>query len=535
MLQPMLRHKVATGAMLAIIAMACVLYLGSLGERPLQDYDEALYAIATHEMVTTGDLATITFRGQPYFEKPPLYFWLATISEKIFGENEFALRLPSALAGIGLVLLVMLLTRELSGSRWAGVLAGAIELTMAPVLVVARDVRLDTLVTFFIVLAAYAFVRALKNPKWFLLFGFAAGLAVLAKSVIALFAFVAAAAFAYWLLEGSVGNRFSFLKQKQFSPSLENGVVPSGASNVPDNIEKGSHSNNHSKYEKWHKAATPFFSAGFWWGIGVFLLVVLPWHIYEIVRFGSAFVQTYVGFNVVERTTHDLLSLGETNFDYVWYLANFGMPWMQALVAATLGMAVFWRQIHSQLRNAAAACLTVVASVIIVCFATATKSSTYLLPLYPFAAVAIALIAFPVLRAWTKTVLGSFGAGLAVCLLLVLGLYGAVYNGFHINPYFALTDELAREEKDVGEILAEKGMNRTLYAYGDPALGSIMYYSHNTQSIALLPDDDQPEPGSFIVLPSGEHQSLSDNFRVASTDAVYLGQHIELLEVLSED
>src|SRR5580700_7303911 len=175
-----------------ILAASAWVALYHLGSAPFQDYDEATYAQVTHEMRASGNLFLLTHDGEAYFEKPPLYFWLADASESIFGENEFAMRLASALSLIALVAAVMLLTYELSESVVAARLAGALLLTIAPVVDTARQVRMDVLTSFFIIFGAYGFARALKDPRWFYLFGVAIGLAVMTKSVVAVFAFVAA-------------------------------------------------------------------------------------------------------------------------------------------------------------------------------------------------------------------------------------------------------------------------------------------------------------------------------------------------------
>jgi len=79
---------------------ACVvfLYFLGLGQMGLIGPDEPRYAQVAREMLRTGDFVTPHLNGQPWFEKPPLYYWMAAASFAAFGVNEWAARLPAALA-----------------------------------------------------------------------------------------------------------------------------------------------------------------------------------------------------------------------------------------------------------------------------------------------------------------------------------------------------------------------------------------------------------------------------------------------------
>ena len=60
--------------------------------------DEGRYAGVAWEMLRSGSHTVPLLDGMPYFHKPPLYYWLAEISFKLFGLNAWAARLPSWLA-----------------------------------------------------------------------------------------------------------------------------------------------------------------------------------------------------------------------------------------------------------------------------------------------------------------------------------------------------------------------------------------------------------------------------------------------------
>src|SRR2546428_13276021 len=83
-------------AVLAVLSYALFFYgLGSIG---LVGPDEPRYAAIAREMVLTGDYITPRLYGMPWFEKPPLMYWLAALAYRLFGFQEAGARFPSALS-----------------------------------------------------------------------------------------------------------------------------------------------------------------------------------------------------------------------------------------------------------------------------------------------------------------------------------------------------------------------------------------------------------------------------------------------------
>jgi len=87
-------------ALALLIVAGLIMGLVRLSAAPLIDSDEATYARVFHESVERGDFLTFTKRGGPWLEKPPLYFWLMAGSAALFGETEFAMRLPAVMLAI---------------------------------------------------------------------------------------------------------------------------------------------------------------------------------------------------------------------------------------------------------------------------------------------------------------------------------------------------------------------------------------------------------------------------------------------------
>lgn len=95
----MLSHRIlnhwATWATFGLIA-----FVPFLGAAPLFDWDEINFAESAREMILTGDYFRVQVNYMPFWEKPPLFFWMQVVCMRIFGINEFAARLPNALIGI---------------------------------------------------------------------------------------------------------------------------------------------------------------------------------------------------------------------------------------------------------------------------------------------------------------------------------------------------------------------------------------------------------------------------------------------------
>jgi 4-amino-4-deoxy-L-arabinose transferase-like glycosyltransferase len=175
-----LHHRLAHYLLLGLVWAA--LALPNLGAASLWDIDEGNNAEAAREMCAADNWAIPTFNFVLRVDKPALLYWLQIAAYNRFGVNEFAARLPSALAA----LLAVLATYEL-GRRMvtpiAGLLAGLI-LASAPAFgVAAHFANPDALLTAFTTLALLCFWWSYEHcgRGWFVTAGICTGLAVLAK------------------------------------------------------------------------------------------------------------------------------------------------------------------------------------------------------------------------------------------------------------------------------------------------------------------------------------------------------------------
>lgn len=132
-----------------------------LGERALWHPDEGRYSEIPREMVETGDYVTPRLNGVKYFEKPALFYWLQAGAIRLFGLNEWALRLWPALFGLVGCLVVYGAGRALYGRR-AGLLAAAVLATSPLYYLLARIVTLDMAVAAFLSAALLCFLLGVR-------------------------------------------------------------------------------------------------------------------------------------------------------------------------------------------------------------------------------------------------------------------------------------------------------------------------------------------------------------------------------------
>ena len=146
-------------------------------------------------MIHTGDWVTLHVNGIRYLEKPPLPYWIAACSLRIFGENTFAIHLPLALTILGLALLGYAWGRRAFSARGgfddrAGFYAALFTLTAAGVFLFTRIFIPEALLSLLLALSIYAALRALDvsthHPRrWAYLMWSALACAVLTKGFVA--------------------------------------------------------------------------------------------------------------------------------------------------------------------------------------------------------------------------------------------------------------------------------------------------------------------------------------------------------------
>lgn len=158
------------------------IYLTGIQANSIWTTHESYYAVAVREMLESGDWLNITFNYEPRLNKPPLTYWLMAVSAKIFGLQEWALRLPIVLLSIGTIGLVYLLGKLLY-NQWIGWLAMIMMTVSLQFVWLKHYASPEIPLTFFFSLTLYLFLLGNKTGKGKYLIGgyIACGLTVLTK------------------------------------------------------------------------------------------------------------------------------------------------------------------------------------------------------------------------------------------------------------------------------------------------------------------------------------------------------------------
>ncbi len=344
---------------MAVALLAIAVFVPFLGRDYLYDWDEAWYGQVAKELLRSGDWITLHWRGHPFFDKPPLGIWAIAASFATFGRSEWTARLPSVVASVACLFLMLWIGWMLFGRIRPALLSACVLGTSLPFVKAGRMAMLDVPVTAAISLAVAAYLAARKDRRWGVVVGIAAGIAWMIKGPLAILAIGLLVVFALW--ERDLGT--------------------------------------------WR---TPWFPAGFLLG----LALCLPWYLAEVQRQGEAFLAAHFGHHILARATTVLDGHRGPWWFYLARIAMLDEPWFLVLVAS---LPLLWRQRHQAwVRLGVSWTVVVVVPFSIV----ATKLPWYVVPAYPALALlaAGALDALPIQarRPWLPWAL--VGGTLAILL-----------------------------------------------------------------------------------------------------------------------
>jgi 4-amino-4-deoxy-L-arabinose transferase-like glycosyltransferase len=170
--------------LLALLLLSGLLFFLGLGDMGLTDRDEGRNAEAGREMFESGDRLTPTFNGELRVAKPVFLYWLMEQSYRLFGVNEFAARFPSALFGVGLILIQYLFLVH-QRDRTVALFGGLMLLLNLEILGIGRMALTDSVLIFFITASLYGFWLGLHGTggvrRWIWAFYIGMALATLTK------------------------------------------------------------------------------------------------------------------------------------------------------------------------------------------------------------------------------------------------------------------------------------------------------------------------------------------------------------------
>lgn len=268
--------------------------LWQLGGNPLFDVDEGAFSEATREMLASGDWGHTTLNGADRFDKPIGVYWLQASSVALFGLNEFALRLPSALACWVMALALAVFAARRWGDR-AGALAGLITVTSLGYQAIGRAATADGVLNSLLVLAALDVWRFLEGGgKAPLRRAYAwVALGLLVKGPVAVL--VPGAAFLVWCVTS----------------------------------------------RRWRPIRDALADLPAW---AILLAIAVPWYAYALQRHGMAFVEGFLMRHNVDRFTGTIGGHTGNPLYYVLVLPLLAMPWAPLMVAVVARAKSLWAE-----------------------------------------------------------------------------------------------------------------------------------------------------------------------------------------------
>ncbi len=207
-----------------ITVLAGAFFLPFLGGVHLFDWDEINFAECSREMIATGNYLRPQINFEPFWEKPPLFIWLQTLSMHIFGVSDFAARLPNALCGIFTLLILYHIGKKLYDSTFGWLWVLSYFGSILPHLYFKSGI-IDPWFNLFIFLAVLFLIKneareTAKNtppidrlsPLNLVIGGLFAGLAMLTKGPVAYLIISLT-----WLLKSLIYKQLSWKKTKQYT------------------------------------------------------------------------------------------------------------------------------------------------------------------------------------------------------------------------------------------------------------------------------------------------------------------------------
>ncbi|MBP2633283.1 MAG: arnT 1 [Firmicutes bacterium] len=313
---------------LIIVGVTAFIMLFQLGNVPLLDPDEPVYAQTAIEMLANNDFISPRIYGDFWYDKPPMYYWLVAGMIKFFGQGELAARLPSAIFAIITVLVIYFIGKSIL-SRRAAFFGSLILATSFEFFYLGKAAVTDVTLTCFFSVALLAY---LKN-KYSLMYVFM-GLAVLTKGPIGI-VLPAMIIGLHLLLTGQIG--------KLLQMKLGRGLV-------------------------------------------IVLVIFAPWYVRMYQLHGMDFINTFLGFHNITRFLQPEHASGSNWYYYIPVLLIGFFPWsMYLMQAIKTGI----ENRSTEEGNTLLFLISWGISVFIFFSISQTKLISYILPMYPAIALLV--------------------------------------------------------------------------------------------------------------------------------------------------
>jgi 4-amino-4-deoxy-L-arabinose transferase-like glycosyltransferase len=318
--------------LIILIILASILFFFKLGSFSLYDAAETTYGEFIKQMRLTGDWMTMHYNGKIIFDKPPLYYWIATLFTYIFGFTEWAIRLPAAICGVLTVVVTYLLGKTFYNQK-VGFYSGIVVMTAFQFMIQSRIAEIDIMLTLLLASSILFFWQGYKydNKNYYLLSYLMMALGVVLKGIIGA-AIPGFTIFLFLLFKGELKRIF---KIKPILGSL------------------------------------------------IILAIGFPWYIIETIKHGEKFIDFALSFLFMARFKGVVAGHPGPWYYYILAIILGFAPWSHFLPYS------FIRTWKKRLSDPELLSLSFIIPVFIIFSIAKTKLPSYLLPIYPFLAIMV--------------------------------------------------------------------------------------------------------------------------------------------------
>lgn len=368
-----------------------IIYVMLLGAYPLLEPDETRYVTMARDMFTSGNYLTLYLNGEYFFEKPPLFFWLESLSFWFFKDiSEFTARFPVVILSLLPLGLLFSLSEKVKNQKFA-FLNSAILLTTLEYVLITKIAMLDSVLTSLVSSSVlcyfFTFFVSEENKKYFWYSCYILmSLAVLAKGI----------------------------------PGV---VIPAGTILAGTIIFRT------------YKETLKNMPAG----IILFLIIALPWHIIMLLKHGSLFFNEYIiKHHLMRFLGAEVIHRNEPVYFYFVTLLWGLFPWIFSLLSSLRKPRKF--NLENGYDKFLVLNITAILVILVFFSCSGAKLITYILPVYPFFAVLIGHI-------WYERSMKKFMV--IVAIMTILGGFASPF-GYKLDYSFGQNDlmQFAKMAKD---------------------------------------------------------------------------------------
>ncbi len=328
-----------------LVILAFFVSLYGIGDYPIWNKDEGLYAEAVREMFLNNNFFDPYFNYEHRWQKPILIYWVLSASSYVFGVNEFGIRFGLWALGALSALVVFFLAQRMYGDKKLSIFAVLFFVTSFAYILQTRHIATHMLLLFTTLLAFFVLWEIVSkggSRTKSILFGLTLGLSFLAK--------------------GPVGPALV----------LVTGLVVGGGM-IAKNFKS--------------------FLKNFGVVLVVFLLVSLPWYGYMLYTYGGEYL-AFLNHEMFDRVSNNITPNSSPFFYFGAFSGNFS-PWSVLFwVALVLFLIKSSRHLKDSFSRANMFLLVSIVVIMGLFSLSASKLPAYVFPAQPLAAILLASLLF---------------------------------------------------------------------------------------------------------------------------------------------